>query len=183
MIAENQEKENAPERRAAENGGLPPPGEKKKTAPLPNRTQTARVRSIYLAGPFFNAAEIGMVEYAEDVLAKRGFSFFSPMRHETAARVGTVEWAKQTFAMDRDAIEKADAVVALYHGSNGDTGTAWECGYAAAIGKPVVLVHTSRDGDSNLMMHCGCTTNIYLEDLAAFDFDTMPRLEYEGKMF
>lgn len=45
-----------------------------------------------------------------------------------------------------------------------------------------MLVHTNRDNVSNLMMHCGATTNIYLDKLANYDFATMPAREHEGKM-
>ena len=86
------------------------------------------------------------------------------------------------FEMDRAAIEDADALVVLYYGNYSDTGTAWECGYAFAKGKPVILVYVDADADSNLMMHCGCRANISLQDLKDYDFDTMPRSEYEGKM-
>ncbi len=140
-------------------------------------------KQVYLAGPFFNEDEIRNIEYAESVLAKRGFSFFSPMRHDADAEPGTTEWARQLFTMDVEEIRRADMVVALYYGAAGDTGTAWECGYAAAIGKSVVLVHVKEAGDSNLMMHCGCTTNIRLADLETYDFRTMPVHAFEGKMY
>lgn len=144
---------------------------------------TNQIRHIYLAGPFFNEAEIENVEYVESVLTEKGFSYFSPMRHTVDAETGTTEWAHEIFEMDRSEIGKADAVVALYYGSYGDTGTAWECGYAAAAGIPVILVHVSEEGNSNLMMHCGCTTNVFLKDLAEYDFDTMPVYEFEGAMY
>ncbi len=142
-----------------------------------------RIRNVYLAGPFFNETEIGNIEYAESVLKKRGLSVFSPMRHDVDAERGTVEWAHKVFELDRHAIDKADIVAALYYGSNGDTGTAWECGYAAAVGKPVVLIHVFRNASSNLMMHCGCTTNISLKDLEIYDFNVMPVYEFEGEMY
>ena len=138
---------------------------------------------LYLAGPFFNEEEIRNVEYAESVLSRRGISFFSPMRHDAEAEHGTAEWARQLFEMDVNELRKADAVAALYYGNYGDTGTAWECGYAAAIGKPVVLVHVREGGDSNLMMHCGCTSNIRLADLETYEFRAMPVYAFEGKMF
>lgn len=141
------------------------------------------VKRIYLAGPFFNEEEIKNIEYAETVLRKKGVSIFSPMRHKAEGEPGTPEWARRIFEMDREEIVKSDAVIALYYGNSGDTGTAWECGYASATGKPVVLVHVKRDSDSNIMMHCGCATNIYLEDLKDYDFDAMPVYEYTGKMF
>ncbi len=140
-------------------------------------------RRVYLAAPFFTEEEVANIERAEAALAGRGLDVFSPMRHGAQALPGTTQWAYELFETDRSAIDGSDLVVALYYGSNGDTGTAWECGYAAAKGIPVVLVHMNRDGDSNLMMHCGCTTNIGFADLASFDFDALPVYEYEGKMF
>ncbi len=147
------------------------------------QTDSCGRKHIYLAGPFFNDTEIANIRYAESVLTQKGLRFFSPMRHTVDAEPQTTKWARKLFEMDKAEIGKADLVVALYYGSNGDTGTAWECGYAAAIGKPVVLVHINRDHDSNLMMHCGCTTNIYLDELAAYDFETLPVFPYTGKMF
>jgi nucleoside 2-deoxyribosyltransferase len=105
------------------------------------------------------------------------------MRHGSDAEPGSAGWAGQLFEMDTAEIKKADLVAALYYGSNSDSGTAWECGYAYSIGKPVVVVHVDRNADSNIMVHCGCTTNIYLEDLADYDFDEMPVYKFEGKMF
>lgn len=138
---------------------------------------------IYLAGPFFNETEIRNVEYAEQVLKEKGLEYFSPMRHEERTEEpGTSAWAHKLFEMDRAAIEDADALVVLYYGNYSDTGTAWECGYAYAKGKPVILVHVDADADSNLMMHCGCRANISLQDLKDYDFGTMPESEYAGKM-
>ena len=116
-------------------------------------------------------------------LKEKGLEFFSPMRHEERTeKPGTSAWAHKLFEMDRAAIEDADALVVLYYGNYSDTGTAWECGYAFAKGKPVILVYVDADADSNLMMHCGCRANISLQDLKDYDFDTMPKSEYEGKM-
>ena len=84
--------------------------------------------------------------------------------------------------MSRDEIVKADAMVTLYYGNYSDSGTAWECGYAAAEGIPVILVHVNENSDPNLMLHTGSTTNIYLKDLADYDFETMPVYPYEGDM-
>ena len=141
-----------------------------------------KVQSVYLASPFFNETEIENVEYVEKILEDNGMTYFSPMRHEAEGEPGTPEWAENIFQMDVEEIQKADAVVVLNYGSYSDSGTAWECGYAVGIGKPVVLVHVNRDGDSNLMMHCGSTTNIYLDELKDFDFETMPFFDYQGKM-
>ncbi|MEE1300578.1 MAG: nucleoside 2-deoxyribosyltransferase [Acutalibacteraceae bacterium] len=141
------------------------------------------MKHVYLAGPFFNETEVKNIEKAESVLEGRGFDLFSPMRHEVRTKPGTVDWARDIFEMDRTEIDRADLVVALYYGNVSDSGTAWECGYAHAKGVPVVLVHVNEDADSNLMMHVGCATNISLGDLETFDFERLPRIEYEGEMF
>ena len=102
---------------------------------------------------------------------------------ERTEEPGTFAWAHKLFEMDRAAIEGADALVVLYYGNYSDTGTAWECGYAYAKGKPIILVHVDDNADSNLMMHCGCRANISLQDLKDYDFSIMPGSEYTGKMF
>ena len=144
--------------------------------------KTGEVRNVYLAGPFFNDTEIANIEYAERILTEKGLSFFSPMRHSVDAEAGTAEWSRQIFDMDVEELEKTDAVLLMYYGNYSDSGTAWECGYAYAVGKPIVVVHADREADSNLMVHQGCTTNIYLDELADFDFDEMPVYVYEGEM-
>ena len=131
-----------------------------------------QIKMIYLAGPCFNEAEIANIEYAEAVLEGRGFTLFSPMRHPVGGEVGTTEWSDKIFEMDKRGIEKTDAVVAVYYGNYSDAGTAWECGYAYAIGKPVILVHVDAANDSSLMLHSSCTTNNFLSDLASYDFKT-----------
>ena len=91
------------------------------------------------------------------------------------------EWSKATFELDRDAIDKCDRVVAVYHGNYSDTGTAWECGYAYAKGLPVIVVHV---GDSsNLMIHESATANIRMEDLKTYDFQKLEPVRYSGKMY
>ena len=152
------------------------------TLTLSGCTSDAR-KKVYLASPFFNETESKNVEYVEKILSKKGFSYFSPMRHEAEKEAGTIEWAREVFEVDKKEIDSADIVLALDYGNYGDTGTAWECGYAAGTGKPVILVHTDRDGDSNLMVFCSGVTNIYLDELADYDFDNMPSYDYEGKMY
>lgn len=138
---------------------------------------------IYLASPFFNDEELKNVETAEKILFDRGFEVFSPRLNEVRSEenIGSPAWSKETFMNDRRFIDWADAVVMLYYGNYSDSGTAWECGYAFGTNTPVVVVHLG--GDSNLMIHEGCHTNIILEDLKTYDFNKMPYKQYDGKMF
>ena len=104
------------------------------------------------------------VEAAETILRRRGFTVFSPRENEVRDdNRHTAAWSMSTFANDRRFIDWADAVVMLYYGGYSDSGTAWECGYAYATHKPVIVVHFGKT--SNLMVHEGCHANISLEDL------------------
>ena len=137
---------------------------------------------IYLASPFFNDEENSYVFIAETILRDRGFDVFSPRENEVrdTDKVGTIGWAYDTFYNDVYAIDNCDCVVMLYHGNYSDSGTAWECGYAYAMDKPVICVQI---GDvSNLMVHCSAIANITLEELKTYDFEKMPWIDYEGAM-
>ena len=138
---------------------------------------------IYLASPLFNEEELRNVALAEKILTERGFTVFSPRLNEvrTEETVGSRAWSKETFMNDRRFIDWADAVVMLYYGGYSDSGTAWECGYAFGTNTPVVVVQLGED--SNLMIHEGCHTNISMDELSEYDFETMPYKPYEGKMF
>lgn len=140
------------------------------------------MKKIYLASPFFNEEENAWVENAEKILRNRGFDVFSPRENEVrdTDTVGTIGWAYDTFYHDVKAIDECDVVVMLYHGNYSDSGTAWECGYAYAINKPIVCVQI---GDlSNLMVHCSATANITLEELKTYNFEEMSWIDYTGAM-
>ena len=138
---------------------------------------------IYLASPFFNEEELKNVQKAEEILMNRGFQVFSPRLNEVRTDENTQSalWSKETFMNDKRFIDWADAVVMLYQGGYSDSGTAWECGYAYGTHTPVVVVHLGND--SNLMVHEGSHSNISLDDLVTYDFEKMPSLPYNGKMF
>ena len=138
---------------------------------------------IYLASPFFDSVENSYVFIAETILRNRGFDVFSPRENEVrdTDKVGTIDWAYDTFINDVDAIREADCVVMLYAGNYSDSGTAWECGYAYARKIPIICVHV-HDNISNLMVHCSARANISLDDLKTYDFEKMPEKIYEGAM-
>jgi len=137
---------------------------------------------IYLASPFFNEKELENVKYAETILTQRGYDVFSPRLNEVrdTDEVGTRLWSVDTFNNDKKFIHWADIVVMLYYGAYSDSGTAWECGYAYGINKPVIVVQLGEN--SNLMVHEGCHSNITLKDLKTYDFEKIPPKHYKGKM-
>lgn len=137
---------------------------------------------IYLASPFFNEVENAYVTIAEKILRGRGFEVFSPREHEVrdTDEFGTVQWAFDTFSHDVKAIDECDCVVVLYHGNYSDSGTAWECGYASAKYKYIVVVQLGNL--SNIMIHMSAEANITLKELKTYNFEEMPSIEYTGAM-
>ncbi|MFX5502372.1 nucleoside 2-deoxyribosyltransferase [Bacillus subtilis] len=137
---------------------------------------------VYLASPFFNEKELEIVNRVEDILKEKRLNFFSPMRNQMEhLEAGSRHWSIETFTNDVKFIDWAEVVVAIYHGNYSDSGTAWELGYAYGTQKPVIVVHVGED--SNLMVHEGAHANIRLEELADYDFNSLPSSFYEGKMF
>jgi nucleoside 2-deoxyribosyltransferase len=99
---------------------------------------------IYLAGPLFTTAERNFNEMLADNLVFRGFEVWLPQQNEPRDKTPAA-----IFAKDVEGIDWADAVVGCMDGPDPDSGTAWECGYAYAKGKPVVLFRTDCRGVSD----------------------------------
>ena len=137
---------------------------------------------VYVASPFFNQEEIGLVNRVAAILKEKGLQTFLPMENQLDhLEVGSRHWSIETFMNDLKFINWADVVVAIYHGNYSDSGTAWELGYAYATDKPVILVHVG--DNSNLMVHEGAHANLTLDQLESYDFNKMESSFYEGDMF
>ena len=100
-------------------------------------------RQVYLAGPFFDLAQVWMVQQASTNLRELGLRVFSPY-HDIG--LGSAE---DVVSKDLAAIDSSDLVLALTDGL--DSGTIYEIGYARALGKPVV-VYSERHKDESLKM-------------------------------
>lgn len=141
------------------------------------------MKKIYIASPFFTEKETEILSKVENVLKARGLDVFSPRYHQISEGNGvTQEWSKATFTSDKNAIDESDVILMLYWGGYSDSGTAWECGYAFGLNKPVIVLQLG--SSSNLMVHEGCHANLdSLEMLEKYDFDLMPKYSFTGKMF
>ncbi|MGL4656730.1 MAG: nucleoside 2-deoxyribosyltransferase [Sarcina sp.] len=137
---------------------------------------------VYLASPFFNDVEIERMEGVKKVLREeKGFDVFAPFEHQNKhLEFGTKEWRDATYAGDIKGIKDADIVVAIIsNGNYSDSGTAWECGYAHALDKPVVIVNLS-DKAVNLMISDSLRAYVAsLDELREYDFENMPEKRYE----
>ncbi|MBV8089216.1 MAG: nucleoside 2-deoxyribosyltransferase [Alphaproteobacteria bacterium] len=91
---------------------------------------------IYLAGPLFSAAERNFNSELTRLLRNKGHEVWLPQEFEQRTMT-----AKQIFVKDVEGIDWADVVVANMDGTDPDSGTSWECGYAYGK-KPVILFRT-----------------------------------------
>ena len=110
---------------------------------------------IYLASPLFTDYERQKVKEWAARLRGCGREVYVPMEHsiENAWELPNYEWAKKVFDEDIKAIQEADEVYCIYYGLYSDSGTAWECGYAYALGKAVRLIDESNEEVSLMVVN------------------------------
>lgn len=103
---------------------------------------------IYLAGPLFTAAERAFNVALGAALQIAGHPTWIPQENEPREKTPA-----NIFAADMDGLRWCNVVVACMDGPDPDSGTAWECGWAYATGKPVILFRTDfRSEPFNLML-------------------------------
>ena len=129
-----------------------------RTLPLPASDQVASAAlvpvtpgrgRIYIAAPFFNLAELWMVEEVRQRLLDMHVGVFSPLHDVGRGPAGEVA------ARDLEGLDGCDVVLAVLNG--GDAGTIFEVGYAVARGKRVVaLAQNTRPEDLKMPAGAGC---------------------------
>ena len=99
---------------------------------------------VYLAAPLFSDAERAYNLVLRELLEKNGYSVYLPQ--ETGEGLAGPERDGAIFGSHIAALEGASCVVAICDGTDTDSGTAWEMGYAAARSIPVIALSTDRRG-------------------------------------
>ncbi len=131
--------------------------------------------NIYLAAPLFTQVERKWNRELSKAIeaALPQCSVFLPQDIKVKHKFNDPRHFSIIFRSCIDAIHKADAVVAILDGADADSGTAFEVGYAYALGKAVIGVRTDfRRGQEkglNIMLARAC--NYFIPDLA-FNEDT-----------
>ncbi|MGB8860198.1 MAG: nucleoside 2-deoxyribosyltransferase [Ilumatobacteraceae bacterium] len=110
----------------------------------------------YVAGALFDEGERWWIEQVEQLVADAGFETFLPHRDNPPKDEFNV---RQIFENDKRGIDECDVVVASLNGIITDDGTAWELGYAYAMGKHLIGLHTDwrmrfSHEVVNLMLEC-----------------------------
>ncbi len=114
------------------------------------------MRTVYLAAPLFSQAELDFNRRLRDEIKSAGFSIFLPQEDSNNIKDGKNRQAI-IFNKNVEAIQNSDIIVAVIDGTDVDSGTAWEIGYAWALGKPVLGLRTDFrtmgiEGTVNLMI-------------------------------
>ena len=114
------------------------------------------MRNVYLAAPLFSEAELDFNRKLKDGIRSAGFKVFLPQEDSNNIKD---EKARQKiiFTKNEVAIKNSDIIVAVIDGTDVDSGTAWEIGYAYALGKPILGLRTDFrtlgiEGTVNLMI-------------------------------
>ncbi len=130
----------------------------------------ARYR-VYLAAPLFSEAEKTYNLKVLSLLEKHLYEVYLPQEvgDNTHCRDNLAH--REIFEKHVAAIRESDFVVAVVDGADADSGTAWEMGFAAAVGVPVVALRT----DFRMVGMCE-RVNLMLEQSAEKVVSTMEDL-------
>lgn len=99
---------------------------------------------IYLAGPLFTTPEREFNVQVATRLRTAGHEVFLSQENPASERTGEAIFRKDLVGLDW-----ADGLVAIMDGADPDSGTCWECGYAYAMKKPVVLFRSDIRGSGD----------------------------------
>jgi nucleoside 2-deoxyribosyltransferase len=130
-------------------------------------------KRVYLAGPdvFFKEAP-ARAAMLKELCAQYGLEGVHPLDGPSPAGVSKLEDARQIFEADVRMIRSCQGVIANmipFRGPSADVGTAWEMGFAAALGLPVIGYTTSArtyiervEGDEFSVEDFGLVDNLML---------------------
>ncbi|NYT19172.1 MAG: nucleoside 2-deoxyribosyltransferase [Methanosarcinales archaeon] len=104
----------------------------------------SRTKKIYLAAPLFSEAEQEFNKKLETALEDLGFSVFVPQEDSNDTEAAREDMdSGNIFQLNVEAIDACDIVVAVLDGGTDvDSGTAWEIGYAYAKNKTLIGIKT-----------------------------------------
>lgn len=118
---------------------------------------------IYLGCSFANLekddkeSRLLTMHFVEKKLERRGFEVYNPadLIIPHAWDYPEKEWAQMVFANDVTQLNECDILVFLSYGKGNNDGSVWECGYAFAKDKKVIVVHMNPNEPESLMVMNG----------------------------
>ncbi|MDD1745942.1 MAG: nucleoside 2-deoxyribosyltransferase [Candidatus Methanoperedens sp.] len=114
------------------------------------------MRTVYLAAPLFSEAELDFNRMLRNEIKRCGFNVFLPQEDSNNVK-DRDDRQMIIFRKNEAAIKSSDIIVAVVDGADVDSGTAWEIGYAYALGKSILGLRTDFrtlgiEGTVNLMI-------------------------------
>lgn len=108
---------------------------------------------IYMAGAFFRPETKSRIDSLVEQMRGHGYDVYVPQEHTipNAWGMSQEDWVEAVFKMDIAAIQDCDIVYAVYDGLYSDSGTAWEIGYAYALGKHIAINVNENVNDMSIM--------------------------------
>lgn len=126
--------------------------------------------AIYFAAPLFSAGERAFNKEAASALKDLFYSVHLPQELDDDAESREENRELMIYQKNLEALKKADIVVGVIDGADADSGTAWEMGYASALGKRVIALRTdfrrfSTNECVNLMLETEAEVCCSIEEL------------------
>jgi len=140
---------------------------------------------VYFAAPLFTQQERRWNrQVAEALAAELDCEVILPQDFARDGRKNDPRHFGEIFRYCLDGVERCDVVVAVLDGADADSGTAFEMGYAFALGKPVVGVRTDfrkqQERGTNIMLSRSCRAFVHV---LSFNEDVVPLVrELAGKV-
>ncbi|HJJ56411.1 MAG TPA: nucleoside 2-deoxyribosyltransferase, partial [Methanocorpusculum sp.] len=97
---------------------------------------------IYLAAPLFSESQRRYNETIASFLASKYYDVYLPQSVDDTVQSRQSNREKLIYQSNINALKQSDIVVAIIDGSDVDSGTAWEMGYAKAMGKRVIAIRS-----------------------------------------
>jgi len=122
---------------------------------------------IYLAGPLFTEAEIAFNHSLSEKLRAAGYSIYLPQQECSG-----ITDPRELFNICIRGLDKANLVLAILDGTDADSGTCFEVGYAYSKKIPIVGLRTDFRGSGehmgvNLMLTNSCSHLILTTSVAS----------------
>ena len=132
----------------------------------------AQRHAVYFAAPLFSQAERQWNrDVAERLGQLLGCSVLLPQDFAVGEHPDDRRHFATLFRQCIEGVEQCHALVAILDGPDADSGTAFEMGYAHALGKPMVGVRTDfrelQEHGANLMLARSCACVVHLPAFAA----------------
>lgn len=148
-------------------------------------------KSIYLAAPFFSKTQMAKVLKIEKALKNNPSvgTVYSPRANQNGSgydpKKQTYEWANWIYRTDMTEVKYADIClfVADFDHKDMDSGTAYEVGYAKALGKPIIALNLDHDA-LNLMLVIGAQYELRsIADVRNHDFNKASVWQYKDPIY